>query len=55
MDLPTKPSNSDHNMPPKDSIKRNKQKKKTDLPQVDWYVETKSPKLTKKEVLYNYL
>ena len=36
--MPTKPSNPDHNTPPKDSVRRNKQKKKVDLPQVNCLV-----------------
>ena len=36
--MATKHSNPDHNTPPKDSVKRNKQKKKDDPPQVDCLV-----------------
>ena len=35
MSTTSKHSNPDHNTPPKDSVKRNKQKKKVDPPQVD--------------------
>ena len=36
--MATKRSNPDHNTPPKDSVKRNKQKKKVDPPQVNCLV-----------------
>ena len=51
--MPTtgKHSNPDHNTLPKDSVKRNKQKKKVDPPQVNCLVlEAESPKLTKRKV-----